>query len=114
MLVKTTSAPARSHESDERNADNEEPEQRDDDDRAGEEHGATGRIDSRDDRIMHSQPVMAAFAETGDDKERVIDADAESDHRDESSRDRAHIKEIGGNQGGEKAEGDAHQGADDR
>ena len=64
-----------------RHAHREQAEHGDDDRRAGEQHGPAGRVDRRDDRLLGVESVVQALAVAGDDEQRVVDADADRDHR---------------------------------
>ena len=64
-----------------RQAHQQDAEHRDDDDEAGEHHGPPGRRDRADGGPSWLLPLGEVAAEPGDDEQRVVDADAEADHR---------------------------------
>jgi hypothetical protein len=73
----------------------EEAEQGDHDGAAGEEHGAAGGADRDRDRLLDVAAVGAVgVAEAGDDKEGVIDADAEPDHERELLREVGRVDHV--------------------
>ena len=49
--------------------------------RAGEQHRAPGGVERERDRALGLEPVAQALAVAGDDEQRVVDADADADHR---------------------------------
>src|SRR5258705_2598449 len=69
--------------SNEGNSDREEPEQRYRDYRAGEGYRAAGGVDRTDDRLLDSESRAQSLAVARDDEERIVDADAQADHRGE-------------------------------
>ena len=54
-------------------------------------------------------PVVQRLSEARDDEERVVDADADADHRDQDRRDRVEVGQVG--QQEEQCEGRAHREA---
>ena len=80
-----------------------ERQQRDDDGAPGEQHGPTTRSEHLGNRLTGVQPVLAhQRAVFRDEEERVVDADAEPDHRGERRPDRRDAREVAhqANQGG--------------
>ena len=68
---------------------------RDRDREAGEEHGAAGGRACLGGRIARREPVVEELSEARDDEQRVVDADAQPDHRDEDRRDRVDVGQAG-------------------
>ena len=64
---------------------------RDDDGAAGEEHGLAGGAVGRPTDSVDVHPGGEVLAVAGEDEQRVVDADAEPDHRRERGRDRADV-----------------------
>ena len=56
--------------------------QGDDHRRAGEQHGAAAGVDRLGDGVLDAEPELEALSVPRDDEQRVVDADAEADHRD--------------------------------
>ena len=102
------------HPVEEAEAEQQHPHQRDDHRDAGEEHRAAGGVDGGDRRVARLQPLVEAVAEAGEDEERVVDADAEADHRRQLRRELGGVEDVGAE--GDQAEADAEreQRGDDR
>ena len=101
------------HRGDERDADERQAADGDDDGAAGEDHGLTGGGVGPGGGLLHRHALGEVLAVAGDDEERVVDADAEADHRGE---DRSHLGDVheGGHDGdGGEAGGQAEQGEPD-
>jgi hypothetical protein len=79
---------------DEGHAGHREREQRDDDRPAGERDGAPRRGSGVSDRVGHAHALLAGRARAGDDEQRVVDADAEADHRRHGRRDVRHGDDV--------------------
>ena len=69
-----------------RQAGDRQREQGDDDGAAGERHGATGRRRRVADGVVDAATLMTRRAGPGDDEQRIVDADAEADHRRDGRR----------------------------
>ncbi len=67
---------------DEGQPDEQESEQRDDDGDAGEHHGAAAGVDRGHHRVLDACATFEILSVAGDDEQRVVDADAQADHRD--------------------------------
>ena len=80
---------------DEVEAEEREPAHRDRDGQAGKEHRTAGRRSRLGRRVVRREAVVQKLSEARDDEERVVDADAEPDHRDEDRRDRVDVGETG-------------------
>ena len=80
---------------DEVEAEEREPAHRDRDRQAGEEHRTAGRRARLGRRVLRREAVVQKLSEARDDEERVVDSDAEPDHRDEERRDRVDVGETG-------------------
>ena len=65
----------------EADAEREHAEQRDADGDPGEHHGAAGGVDRVDDRLLDRLALLQPLAVAGDDEQRVVDADAETDQQ---------------------------------
>ena len=74
----------------EREAHQVQAQQRDDHGRAGEQHRAARGVDRGGGRVVRFQARVQAFAVAGDDEQRVVDTDAEPDHRGELRREVGH------------------------
>ena len=83
--------------------------QRDDDGRAREEHGTSGRVDGDADRLARVVPGVELLAIAGDDEERVVDADAEADHDPEERREVGDREDVGQQGDDRHADADAEQ-----
>ena len=59
-----------------------QPEQGDDDRRPGEDDGPPAGVERFGDRVVDGEPAVQRLPVSGDDEQRVVDADAETDHRD--------------------------------
>ena len=59
----------------------EQSEDGDDDGRAREQHGLPGGGDRGAGRVLDAHALVEVLAVPGDDEQRVVDADAEADHR---------------------------------
>ena len=70
------------------------PEQRDDDRRAGEQHGAPGGVDRDQRRLLDAVALVQVLAEPGDDEQGVVDADAEADHDRDRRREVGHATKL--------------------
>ena len=80
---------------DEVEAEEREPAHRDRDGQAGKEHRTAGRRSRLGRRVLRREAVVQKLSEARDDEERVVDADAEPDHRDQDRRDRVDVGETG-------------------
>ena len=78
--------PRRTHVGHERNPRRPEPEQRDDDCEPGKHDRTSGRRLRPHDRIFRAKAPREPLPEARDDQQRVVDADADADHRRELSR----------------------------
>ena len=67
-----------------------------------------------DDRLARLQPVVQGLAVAGDDQQRVVDADADADHRRDRGRELGHREEAGDEADEGDAAADAEQRGDDR
>ena len=65
--------------------------------------------DRRCDRFVNSQSLMSLAAVSADQEERIVDPDAETDHRGEGRRDRRHGRRVAQ----EADQGEADEQADD-
>ena len=68
---------------------------RDRDGQAGEERRSTGRRTRLGRGVTRRQALVQELAEARDDEQRVVDPDAETDHRHEQRRDRVDVGEPG-------------------
>ena len=94
---------------DERDADHGQAGDRDRDRHAGEDHRAARRRRRVGGGLARRHAVVQRLSEARDDEERVVDADADSDHRDEDRRDRVEVGQVG--QQEEQREGRADRDA---
>ena len=69
-----------SQPADEGETDDEQAEQRDHHGDAGEDDGATGRVDRLHDGLLRLHAIVEVLAVPGDDEQGVVDADADTDH----------------------------------
>jgi len=106
---------------DEREPDGHETEQGDDDRDAGEDDRAARRVDGLDHGVLHGETVMERLAEARDDEQRVVDADAETDHRHHGGGLVRHGHQVahhghdpGGDQETEEGDADGQAHRDDR
>ena len=83
------------------------PHQRDDHGDPGEQHGAAGGVDRGDRRRPLLEALVEAVAEAGDDEERVVDPDAEADHRRQDRGEVRGVEDVGAE--GDEAEPDAER-----
>ncbi len=98
----------------EADAEQQHPHQRDDHGDAGEEHGAAGGVDGGDRRVARLQPLVEAVAEAGEDEERVVDADAEADHRRQLRREVGGVEDVGAERDQAEADAEGEEGGDQR
>ena len=88
---------------------------------AGEDHRSPRRRARLGCRVARWQTLVEVLAEPRDDEERVVDADADPDHRDEDRRDRVDAREPGEDEeqderrrDGEERERDRNRGRNER
>ena len=79
---------------DERDADHGQAGDRDRDRHAGEDHRATRRRRRVGGGLARRHAVVERLSEARDYEERVVDADADADHRDEDRRDRVEVGQV--------------------
>ena len=97
-----------------REAGEEQAEDGDDDGGAGEQHGLTGGGVGGAGRVLDAHALVEVLAVSGDDEQRVVDADAEADHHAEDQRDLGHVRERRQDADAGDADEDADQRGDDR
>ena len=88
--------------------------QRDDHGRAREQHRATRRVDGRCGRVDRLHARVQALAVPRDDEQRVVDPDAESDHRGELRREVRHRLHVADQHGERDTSAQPEQRGDDR
>ncbi len=91
-----------------------EPEEREAGDRdrdreAREQHGPAGGGAGLGGRVDRRQPFVQVLPEPRDDEERVVDPDADADHRYENRRDRVDVGQPGKNEEEEERRSDGHE-----
>ena len=99
---------------DELDADQVHAGERDDHRAAGEEHGLARGRDRLHHRRFRSQAVLQALPVARDDEQRVVDADAEADHRRELRRELGHRQHVGEQADAREGDADAEQRVQDR
>ena len=114
METVTTSATAAPIAADRREAGEEEAEDGDDDGGAGEQHGLAGGGDGGAGGVGDAHALVEVLAVSGDDEQRVVDADAEADHGAQDQRELGDVQECGQDADGGGTDEDAHQRGDDR
>jgi hypothetical protein len=72
-------------------AHQEQPEQRDDDRRAGHQHRVPGGADRLHDRLVRRLAARHRRAVAGEDQQRVVDADADAEHAGDRGRPVRHV-----------------------
>ena len=83
----------------ERDAEQHHAEHRDHDDDAREQHGAAGRVERDQRRLAHVAPGAALEPEAVEDQQRVVDADADADHRRQLRRPVDDVEHAGADDG---------------
>ena len=96
IISSTPIAEAMATPLDELQAHEEQAEQRDDHGDAGEQHGPARGVDRLDDGVLDVEPEVQALPVAGDDEQRVVDADAEADHRHHLRREVGHRDDVAG------------------
>ncbi len=102
------------HAVEEGEAEQQHPHQGDDHRHPGEEDGAAGGVDGGDRRVAGFQPLVEAVAEAGEDEERVVDADAEADHRRQLRRELGGVEDVGAERDQAEADAEREQRGDER
>ena len=95
-------------------AQDEQPEQSDDHRSAGKEHGPTGGLDGLHRRILGRMTGKDGLPEPVHDEQRVVDANAKTDHRSERGCERRNVEEVGDDKNRHLAHGQTHDGDDNR
>ena len=113
-MNRTASAAAIADPVEEGESEQEHPHQGDDHRDPGEEHGAAGGVDGGDRRLARLQPFVEAVAEAGEDEERVVDPDAEPDHRRQHRREVGGVEDVGAERDQAEADAEREQRGDDR
>ncbi len=72
----------------------EHPQQRDADDRAGEQHGAPGRVDGQLNRAPDVAARLQPLSVTGHDEQRVVHADTKADQQHELGGEHRHLHDV--------------------
>ena len=78
----------------EREPQDQHAEQRDTHGNAGEEHGPSGGVDCRDNRVLDAHSTLQTLAAARDDEERVINTDAQSNERAENRRELGDVEPV--------------------
>ena len=102
------------HPGDERDADEQQAQQRDHDGDAGEDHRPPGGVGGGRHRRPRREPVVRSPAEPGDDEQRVVDAHAEADHGADRQREVGHGVQVAEQQREGASRPDASHGDGDR
>src|SRR6202020_127311 len=92
---------------DERQAEQEQAEERDDHGRSGEEHRPAGGGQGDDDRGLGRRPLVQCRPVAGHDEERVVDPDAEPDEGGEFGGEGGHDEAVADQVDGTEGDGDA-------
>ena len=98
---------------DERHADHEQAEERDHDRAAREQHRAAARVDRVHDRALGIDALVQRLPVARADEQRVVDADADADHRRDLRRERRDVHHPGEQRDERQPDPDAeHRGHD--
>ena len=99
---------------DEGQPDEQESEQRDDHGDAGEHHGAAAGVDRGHHRVLDAGAAFEILSVAGDDEQRVVDADAQADHRHHRGGEVGHRDDVAGERHERRGDAEAEQGDADR
>ncbi len=114
IITSTLRALATARPAHERQADDEQAEQRDDHRDAREHDGATGGVDRVHHGFFGLHPCVDVLAISADDEQRVVDADTESDHRGDLRGELGHPEGVGDDSEDAGAHAEPEQSGADR